>query len=158
MFPSPGFLHANRTRVLRAASEAYQLFSPGPPVYGTQRDEPASHTVLNPFRRVVESLHPVRHHAAVDHCSWCRRTNSTGLTKGNDVSSATFMKTPEGSMNSKNSTDPGSSSATRSTPRHTTLSSHGFQLHAVPTSFRSHRRPDMVAFSGSSATNVNQER
>ena len=58
--------------------------------------------------------------------------------------SATSIQ-PEGSMNSRNSSDPGSSSASRPRPVVPPLSSHGFQLHAVPTSSRSHKRPDRVA-------------
>ena len=45
-----------------------------------------------------------------------------------------------------NSGDLRFSSTSRSAFRHTTpLSTHGFQLHAVPSSFHSHRRPDGVA-------------
>ena len=79
---------------------------------------------------MTESLRPVRHHTAVDHCSWCQRANftvcrranstvcqranSTGSTKENDVPSATSIQ-PEGSMNSRNSSDLGSSRTSRST-------------------------------------------
>ena len=42
VFPSPGLLDTSRTHVLRVAPEAYQLFSPRPPVYWTQKDAPAS--------------------------------------------------------------------------------------------------------------------
>ena len=63
----------------------------------------------------MESLRTVRHHTAVDHCSWCRRANSTvcqranstGLAKGNGVPSATSVSTLEVSMNSTNSRDLG---------------------------------------------------
>ena len=37
VFPSPGFLHTNRTHVLRVAPEAYQFFSP---VWDTKETNP----------------------------------------------------------------------------------------------------------------------
>ena len=91
-------------------------------MYWTQKDEPASRTVLNPFRQMMESFRSARHQTAVDLCSWCHWANSAVSTKENGVPSrAKSMSKLEVSMNSRNSI-----------PR--SLSSHGLRLHAVPSS------------------------
>ena len=78
----------------------------------------------------MESLRTVRHHTAVDHCSWCQREDSIGSTKETDVPSATSMSTLEVSINSRNSSDLGSSSTSRSTLLHTTFPQRSW----IPTS------------------------
>ena len=151
VFPSPVFLHTNRRVVLPVAPTVFQDVSPGLLACWTQRDEPASRPVGNLLHETLEFLRPVRHHTAVDHYSWCQQANSVvanhGLTAANVAPSGATSIQLEGSMNSRNSSDLGLSSASRSTFRHTTLphSTHGFQLHAVPSSFRSNKRPDKVA-------------
>ena len=72
----------------------------------------------------MESLRPIRHRTAVDHCS--SRADSAvanpGSTKENVVPGcATSMCTLEVSRNSRNSSDLGFSSASRSTFLHTTF-------------------------------------
>ena len=76
---------------------------------------------LRPMR---EQLRPVPHHTAVEHCWWCQCANSIeanpGLTKADVASSRATSIQLEGSMNSRNSSDLGSPSASRSTLRHAT--------------------------------------
>ena len=81
------------------------------------------------FRQTVESLRPVRHHTAMDHCSKCPRASSTvanpGSTKENVVPSCAASMSAvyqlEWSMNQRNSSDLGFSGASRSTFLHTTF-------------------------------------
>ena len=128
-----------RVQVPCVAPEDYQPFFLVPLVYfWTRKDGPVSRTVSNLFRQMMESIDTVRHHTAVDHYSWCRRANSTvanpGSTKENAVHSNATSMSPvyplEVSMNSRNSSNLGLSSASRSTFRHSTFPERSW----IPTS------------------------
>ena len=97
--------------------------------------------------QTLESRRSVRHHTVVDHCCLAQRSCSTvanpGLTKTSVAPSGAVSIQLEEVVELE---ELEFSSASRSTFRHTCpRSTHGFQLHAVPSSFRSHRRPDGVA-------------
>ena len=84
VFPSAAFLHTNRTQVLRSLRSLSALLSGATRVLDTKRRTRLSYCLKFTTLR-LESLRLVRHLTAGDHCSWCRRANSTVRQRANST-------------------------------------------------------------------------